>query len=44
MKHRIVETNRIKMHLAERGDGPLVVLCLLAASLAALQTSLAGQK
>jgi pimeloyl-ACP methyl ester carboxylesterase len=27
LNHRVVETNRIKMHLAERGQGPLVVLC-----------------
>ena len=27
MKHRVIETNGIKMHLAEQGDGPLVVLC-----------------
>jgi epoxide hydrolase A/B len=25
--HRFVETNGIRMHLAEQGDGPLVVLC-----------------
>ena len=25
--HRIIETNGIKMHLAEQGEGPLVVLC-----------------
>ena len=27
VKHRIVETNGIHMHLAEQGTGPLVVLC-----------------
>ena len=27
MNHRIVESNGIKMHLAEDGEGPLVVLC-----------------
>jgi pimeloyl-ACP methyl ester carboxylesterase len=27
VKHRIVETNGIRMHLAEQGAGPLVVLC-----------------
>jgi epoxide hydrolase A/B len=27
VKHRIVETNGIRMHLAEQGTGPLVVLC-----------------
>jgi pimeloyl-ACP methyl ester carboxylesterase len=25
--HRFIETNRIRMHVAEQGDGPLVVLC-----------------
>ena len=25
--HRTVETNGIRMHLAEMGNGPLVVLC-----------------
>ena len=25
--HRFVETNRIKMHIAEQGNGPLVILC-----------------
>ncbi|MBD0361820.1 MAG: alpha/beta hydrolase [Coleofasciculus sp. C3-bin4] len=25
--HRFVETNQIKMHIAEQGSGPLVVLC-----------------
>jgi pimeloyl-ACP methyl ester carboxylesterase len=27
VKQRVVETNDIRMHLAEEGDGPLVVLC-----------------
>ena len=27
MNHRIVESNGIKMHLAEDGEGPLVVTC-----------------
>jgi epoxide hydrolase A/B len=27
VKHRIVEANGIRMHLAEQGTGPLVVLC-----------------
>jgi pimeloyl-ACP methyl ester carboxylesterase len=27
LKHRIVETNGIQMHVAEQGEGPLVVLC-----------------
>ena len=27
VKHRIVETNGIGMHVAEQGAGPLVVLC-----------------
>ena len=27
IKHRFVETNGIRMHLAEAGQGPLVVLC-----------------
>jgi pimeloyl-ACP methyl ester carboxylesterase len=27
LKHRIIEINRIKMHVAEQGEGPLVVLC-----------------
>src|ERR1044071_8133290 len=27
VKHRSVETNGITMHIAEQGDGPLVVLC-----------------
>jgi pimeloyl-ACP methyl ester carboxylesterase len=27
VKHRIVETNGIRMHVAERGAGPLIVLC-----------------
>lgn len=25
--HRFIETNRIKMHIAEQGEGPLVILC-----------------
>src|ERR1700712_6106476 len=25
--HRIIETNGIRMHIAEQGTGPLVVLC-----------------
>jgi pimeloyl-ACP methyl ester carboxylesterase len=25
--HRFIETNRIKMHIAQQGEGPLVVLC-----------------
>src|SRR6059058_2382714 len=25
--HRIVETNGIRMHIAEAGEGPLVLLC-----------------
>src|ERR671930_103571 len=25
--HRFVETNGIRMHVAEQGDGPLVILC-----------------
>src|SRR3712207_5725676 len=25
--HRFIETNGIRMHLAEQGDGPLVLLC-----------------
>jgi pimeloyl-ACP methyl ester carboxylesterase len=25
--HRFVNTNGIRMHIAEKGDGPLVVLC-----------------
>ena len=25
--HRFVETNGIRMHIAERGEGPLVLLC-----------------
>jgi pimeloyl-ACP methyl ester carboxylesterase len=25
--HRTVETNGIRMHIAEQGEGPLVVLC-----------------
>jgi pimeloyl-ACP methyl ester carboxylesterase len=27
IKHRVVETNGIRMHIAEAGEGPLVVLC-----------------
>src|SRR5881397_1503531 len=27
IKHRTVETNGIRMHVAEQGTGPLVVLC-----------------
>jgi len=27
IKHRIIETNGIRMHLAEQGAGPLVLLC-----------------
>jgi pimeloyl-ACP methyl ester carboxylesterase len=27
VKHRIVETNGIRMHMAEQGEGPLIVLC-----------------
>src|SRR5213079_441177 len=27
IRHRTVETNGIRMHLAEQGEGPLVVLC-----------------
>jgi pimeloyl-ACP methyl ester carboxylesterase len=27
VKHRVVETNGIRMHIAESGEGPLVVLC-----------------
>jgi pimeloyl-ACP methyl ester carboxylesterase len=27
VRHRVVETNGIRMHLAEQGDGPLVLLC-----------------
>jgi pimeloyl-ACP methyl ester carboxylesterase len=27
MNHRFVDTNGIKMHLVERGQGPLVILC-----------------
>jgi pimeloyl-ACP methyl ester carboxylesterase len=26
-RHRIVDTNGIKMHIAEQGEGPLVILC-----------------
>lgn len=27
LKHRFIDTNGIRMHLAEQGEGPLVVLC-----------------
>jgi pimeloyl-ACP methyl ester carboxylesterase len=27
VEHRVIDTNGIKMHLAEKGHGPLVVLC-----------------
>jgi pimeloyl-ACP methyl ester carboxylesterase len=27
MRHRTIETNGIRLHLAEQGDGPLVLLC-----------------
>ncbi len=27
IKHRTVETNGIRMHVAEQGTGPLVILC-----------------
>jgi pimeloyl-ACP methyl ester carboxylesterase len=27
LRHRIVETNGIRMHIAERGEGPPVILC-----------------
>ncbi len=27
IKHRFIETNDVRMHLAEAGEGPLVVLC-----------------
>jgi pimeloyl-ACP methyl ester carboxylesterase len=27
VKHRILEVNRIRMHVAEQGSGPLIVLC-----------------
>lgn len=27
IKHRVVETNGIRMHIAESGEGPLVLLC-----------------
>ena len=27
VRHRMVETNGIRMHVAEQGDGPLVLLC-----------------
>jgi pimeloyl-ACP methyl ester carboxylesterase len=27
VKHRMIETNGIRLHIAEQGDGPLVILC-----------------
>jgi len=27
LKHRFIDTNGIKMHIAEQGEGPLIVLC-----------------
>src|SRR6266545_905363 len=27
VKHRFIDTNNITMHIAEQGDGPLVILC-----------------
>jgi pimeloyl-ACP methyl ester carboxylesterase len=27
LNHRFIETNGIRMHVAEQGDGPLVLLC-----------------
>jgi hypothetical protein len=27
VSHRFVETNVIRMHIAEQGEGPLVLLC-----------------
>ena len=27
LKHRIIDTNGIKMHIAEQGQGPLVIMC-----------------
>ncbi|MGH9576604.1 MAG: alpha/beta fold hydrolase, partial [Terriglobales bacterium] len=27
LKHRFIDTNSIKMHIAEMGEGPLIVLC-----------------
>src|SRR2546430_3057816 len=27
IRHRNIETNSIRMHIAEQGEGPLVVLC-----------------
>ncbi|HEX7785974.1 MAG TPA: alpha/beta hydrolase [Methylomirabilota bacterium] len=27
IQHRVVETNRIRMHVAEQGSGPLVLMC-----------------
>ena len=25
--HRMIETNGIRLHLAEEGEGPLIILC-----------------
>ncbi len=27
VQHRVVETNGIRLHVAEQGEGPLVLLC-----------------
>ena len=27
VRHRMIETNGIRMHIAEQGEGPLVILC-----------------
>jgi len=27
IKHRMIETNGIRLHVAEQGEGPLVILC-----------------
>ena len=27
VRHRIVDTNGIRLHVAEQGEGPLVLLC-----------------
>jgi pimeloyl-ACP methyl ester carboxylesterase len=27
LRHRFIETNGIRMHLAEEGEGPVVLLC-----------------
>ena len=27
LKHRFVQTNGIRMHIAEQGEGPLVIMC-----------------